>query len=97
MKGYYLAIISTVAETTEPTKELKPAFELLGPVLETFFTVTEEWEPIDTSFKDNVFIARSFTSVSHFEPDTKDVLELYKKLSGKELDLTNLDDEEENK
>ena len=93
-KGYYLAIISTIVETDKPLEELKPAFEVIGEVLETFITITDEFEPVTNKFEDNVVITRSFTSVSHFEPDTKDVLALYKALAGKEM---NLDEEEETK
>jgi len=95
-KGYYLAIISTILETDDAHKELKPAFELIGNVLETFITITDEWEPKDNAFADNVIITKSFSSVSHFEPDTKNVIELYKVLSGKDLDLEITDDKEEN-
>lgn len=38
-KGFSIAIISTNVETNNPEKELEPAFALLGPVLEKFFTV----------------------------------------------------------
>ena len=87
LKGYYLAIISTILETNDAKTELKPAFDLLGNVIETFITINDEYEPVDRSFKDNVIIPKSFSSVSHFEPDTKDVLELYKIITGKELDI----------
>jgi Rab GDP dissociation inhibitor len=93
-KGYYLAIISTVVETDKPLDELKPAFDLIGKRLDDFVTITDEFEPVSTNFDDGVVITRSFTSVSHFEPDTKDVLALYKALTGKEL---NLEEEEEDK
>jgi len=53
-KGYYIAIISTMVETDDPASELKPAFDIIGSVLETFITITDLWEPIETSFKDNV-------------------------------------------
>ena len=93
-KGYYLAIISTVAETNEHYKELAPAFEIIGKTLEDFMIVSDEYEPISKEFNDNVIITRSFTSVSHFEPDTVDVLAMYKALTGKTL---NLDEEEKEK
>lgn len=86
-KGYYLAIISTMVETSDPTSELKPAFEVIGDVLETFITISDVYEPIDTSFSDNVFVSKSFDPLSHFEQDTEDVLSLYKKITGKELNL----------
>ena len=75
-------------------EELKPAFDLIGDVLETFMTISDQYVPVDSSFADNVMITKSFTSVSHFEPDTEDVLNLYKKLTGKELDLETIEEEE---
>ena len=53
-KGYYLAIISTMVETKDPTAELKPAFDIIGDVLETFITISDLYEPVDTSFSDGV-------------------------------------------
>ena len=38
-KGFYIAIINANVETENPEKELQPAFDLLGPVLEKFITV----------------------------------------------------------
>jgi Rab GDP dissociation inhibitor len=38
-KGFTLAIISTMVETSKPVDELKPAFDLLGKIRETFITV----------------------------------------------------------
>ena len=38
-KGFSIAILSTNVETNNPEKELEPAFEVVGPVLEKFFTV----------------------------------------------------------
>ena len=38
-KGFSIAILSTNVETEQPEKELGPAFELVGDVLEKFFTV----------------------------------------------------------
>ena len=86
-KGFYLAIISTMVETDKPVDELKPAFDLIGNVLESFITVSQLYEPIDTSFSDNVFISTSFDPLSHFESDTNNIIELYKKITGKEVDL----------
>lgn len=38
-KGFNIAIISTNVETNNPSKELDPAFEIIGPVNEKFLTV----------------------------------------------------------
>ncbi len=44
-----------MVETNDPTAELKPAFDIIGDVLETFITISDLYEPLDTSSKDNVF------------------------------------------
>ena len=86
-----------MVETNNPEAELKPAFDIIGDVLETFITITDLYEPIDTSFKDNViynllttlqvFITKSFDALSHFEKDIENVFEVYKKITGKDLNL----------
>jgi Rab GDP dissociation inhibitor len=53
-KGCYLAIISTMVETSNPEAELQPAFDIIGDILEKFITISDLYEPIDTTFKDNV-------------------------------------------
>ena len=86
-----------MVETSEPTKELKPAFDIIGNFLEAFITISDLYEPIDKDFKKNVrilylkwkvFVTSSFDSLSHFEQDTDSVIEMYQKISGKTLDLT---------
>jgi Rab GDP dissociation inhibitor len=86
-KDYYLAIISTMVETNNPEAELKPAFDIVGDVLEKFITISDLYEPVDSTFKDNVFITTSFDSQSHFEKDVDNVIQLYEKITGKELKL----------
>lgn len=43
-----------MVETSDPTAELKPAFDIIGNVLETFITISDLYEPVNTSFSDNV-------------------------------------------
>jgi Rab GDP dissociation inhibitor len=38
-------------------------------------------------------VSKSFGPVSHFEEETQDVIDLYKQITGKDLDLTNLPEE----
>ena len=95
-KGYYLAIISTMAETDNPIEEIKPAMEVIGPVLEQFDKISDIYHPIDTSFKGNIYITSSFDPQSHFENDTDNVIEIYEKITGAKLDL-NLEEEGEAK
>ena len=86
-KGLYLAIISTMVETGNPHEEIKPALDLLGPTLEQFEKVSDVYEPIDKTFSDNIYITTSFDSLSHFENDTQNVIELYEKITGTKLNL----------
>jgi len=89
-KGYWLAIVSTIAETDNPHHELKPGFELLEPIEEIFMEKPAVlWEQADDA-SDNVFVSRSFDASSHFETCTDDVKDLYKRMEGKELDIDNL-------
>ena len=55
--------------------------------------ISEIYEP-NTDFKDNLFITKSLDSTSHFEEASKDILNLYQQINGKELDLTILPEEE---
>ena len=45
-----------MVETKDPTSELKPAFDIIGDVLETFITISDLYEPIENSFSDGVII-----------------------------------------
>lgn len=86
-KGKYVAIVSTTVETSDPVKELKPALDLLGPIAEQFVSVVDTFEPIEDGRKDKVFISRSYDATSHFETTCQDVLDLYKRITGKDLVL----------
>lgn len=91
-KGYYIAIISAMQETNkEPIQELDPAFKLIGDVKDCFITVNELFEATGNQ-NDNVIVTNSLNPTSHFEGETENVLELYKKITGEELDLVNLPD-----
>ena len=96
-KGYYLAIISTKAQTDNPKEELQPAMDIIGQPLETFDKISEIYEPVDTSFKDNIFITTSFDPQSHFENDTDNVIDIYQKITETKLDLTIEEEGEEEK
>ena len=96
-KGYYLAIISTNVETDKPEAEIEPAMQIIGPYLEKFDKISEIYEPIDTSFKDNVYITSSFDPQSHFENDTDNVIDIYQKITGAQLDLNIEEEGEEEK
>jgi Rab GDP dissociation inhibitor len=86
-KGYYIAIVSTIAETdANHHLELEPGFERLGQIEEKFFgPPIPLYEPLESGEKDNIFISKSYDATSHFETTTDDVRDLYKRATGEEL------------
>ncbi len=93
-KPFCIAIVSTVVETDKPEEELVPAYELLGKIKEKFVKVSDRY--VVTNPKERpagLFISNSFDATSHFENETLNVLELYKEITGTELDLVNLPEE----
>lgn len=51
--------------------------------------------PVKEEVTDNVYVSNSFGPLSHFEEETENVLALFKQITGKELDLVNLPEEDE--
>jgi Rab GDP dissociation inhibitor len=96
-KGKYMAIVSTNVETANPESELKPGLDLLGPIEQQFTSVADLYEPIADGTKDGVYISSSYDATSHFETMSIDVLNMYKRITGKDMDLTPMKqpDEEE--
>lgn len=97
-KGFYLAIISTIIETDKPHVELEPAFNLIGPRLDTLMGIAEIYEPTTDGKNDSIYLSRSYDASSHFESMTDDVNDLYQRIMGKPLVLKKRSDgdEEEN-
>ncbi|KAM9991550.1 hypothetical protein ACTFIZ_004942 [Dictyostelium cf. discoideum] len=87
-KGKYIAIVSATVETNDPEKELAPAYALLGPIQEKFVHISDFIEPIADGIADNVFISKSYDATSHFETTCEDVMDMYKRITGKDLVLT---------
>ena len=86
-KGYYLAIISTIAEHDDVDKDLKIAFESIGPIKERFVTKQDMYEATDKNGIDGIYASKTLDQTSHFESSSEDVLDLYKKITGKDYDL----------
>ena len=87
-KGKYLAFVSTTVETANPHLEIRPGLELLGRVDETFIHVSDVLEPVEDGTKDGCFISKGYDATTHFETTVRDVLEMYKRITGKDLDLS---------
>jgi Rab GDP dissociation inhibitor len=81
-KGKWLAIVSTIVETSSPKAELEPGLKLLGKTLHSFFKVHPLFEPTNDHKTDGIHISRSYDASSHFESVSEDVLRLYKQVSG---------------
>lgn len=71
-KGYYVAIVSTIAEQEANHHiELQPGFERLGQIEETFMAPPIAlYEPLEDGTKDNIYISKSYDATSHFETTT---------------------------
>merc|ERR1739849_47363 len=87
-RGIYVAIVSTKLEVGNPDNEIAPGLLMLGKIMQRFTSVTTTYEPISDGSYDNCFISRSFDGTSHFENDCDDLLSLYKRVTGNDLDMT---------
>lgn len=94
-KDKYVAIVSTVVETDNPLREIEPAVRLLGPVLESFDSISDYRVPTDDGSADQVFVTSSYDPMSHFEDASAEVLAMWKQITGTDLDLTYTPDDED--
>jgi Rab GDP dissociation inhibitor len=53
-----------------------------------FDSVTDLLEPVEDGRRDNCFISKSYDATSHFETAADDVLSLYTRITGDQLDMT---------
>ncbi|KAL7627432.1 Rab GDP dissociation inhibitor alpha [Parahypoxylon ruwenzoriense] len=91
-KGYYIAIVSTIAETSANHHlELQAGLDRLGHIEEQFLgPPIPLYEPLEDGTKDNVFISKSYDATSHFETTTDDVKDIYARATGEELKVEGL-------
>lgn len=87
----WIAFVSTTVETTNPEAELAPGLALLGPTDEKFTDVTDIYAPISDGAEDKAFVSKSADATSHFETLMEDVLDMYRRITGKPLDLEKYD------
>lgn len=85
--GVFIAIVSTMAESENPDEDLAPGLQLLGPILKRFTSVSKTYQPVGDGSEDKCYISKSLDGTSHFEKDVEDMLALYKRVTGSELDL----------
>ncbi|THV68725.1 rab GTPase activator [Aureobasidium pullulans] len=86
-KGYYIAIVSTIAESdSNHHLELQAGFDRLGKIEEKFMgPPIPIYEPLESGSNDNIFISRSYDATSHFETTTDDIRDIYRRAEGHEL------------
>lgn len=88
--GKFLALVSTTVETDNPEAELRQGEELLGSsVLESFLVVDDLYEPTSDGKADQIYVSKSYDATTHFESTVDDVFDLYRRIFGKDLVLTN--------
>eukprot|EP00879_Flechtneria_rotunda_P011739 GHRR01012260.1.p1 GENE.GHRR01012260.1~~GHRR01012260.1.p1 ORF type:complete len:374 (+),score=111.23 GHRR01012260.1:578-1699(+) len=87
----WIAFVSTTVETSTPELELAPGLALLGPVDEKFVSIVDVHEPLENGAKDGCYISKGYDPTTHFETTVEDVLDIYKHITGKDLDLDSKD------
>lgn len=86
-QGVYIAIVSTIVEKGNPDEDVAPGLQLLGPILKRFTSVSTTYEPASDGSDDHCYISNSLDGTSHFETDVADMLALYKRVTGEDLDM----------
>jgi len=56
-------------------------------VLKDFFFVSDTFEAVNNSEAEQVFICSSMDATSHFQQATREVMQIYKAVTGKDVDL----------
>ncbi len=91
-KGYYIAIVSTIAESSANHHlELRPGLERLGQIEEMFTgKPIPIYEPLESGMNDHIYISKSYDASSHFETTTDDIRDVYRRATGEELKVQGL-------
>eukprot|EP01114_Cavostelium_apophysatum_P013746 TRINITY_DN339_c0_g1_i1.p1 TRINITY_DN339_c0_g1~~TRINITY_DN339_c0_g1_i1.p1 ORF type:complete len:443 (+),score=132.79 TRINITY_DN339_c0_g1_i1:96-1424(+) len=87
-KGRWIALVSSIVETSNPESELSAGLKVLGKIDESFFSVRDMLVPTDDGKTSQVFISKSFDPETHFQESCDDILNIYKRITGKDMDLT---------
>ena len=59
-QGIYVAIVSATVETDTPEKEIQPAIELLGSILDMFVSVDTLYDPLEDGKDTGLWISKSY-------------------------------------
>jgi len=86
-KDVWIAIVSTIVETSVPEREILPGLQLLGTVVDKFVSITPLYAPTSSGTEDNIFITKSYDATSHFETVVEDVFDVWQRVKGEPLVL----------
>jgi Rab GDP dissociation inhibitor len=89
-KGWYIAMVSTTCETSNPEAEILPGLQLLGPITDKFVSVSDVYEPVDQGLESQLFISRSYDPTTHFETTCQDVLEIFQRGTTEAFDFNKI-------
>jgi len=87
-EGKFVCVISANCENADEMKDLAPALDLMENVIEKFTWKSPVYEPTGNGSEDNCFISKSYDATTHFQTCSEEIVELYKAVTGHELDLT---------
>jgi len=87
-KGYYVAVISSIQENPDVEADFAIAFETIGAIKHKFVTREDQYVPKSSNGKDCIFVTNTLDPTSHFETAAENVIEIYKAITGKDVDLT---------
>ncbi|OUS45067.1 GDP dissociation inhibitor-common tobacco [Ostreococcus tauri] len=67
---------------------LEVGLRMLGPIDELFYSVSDVHHPLADGVADGAFISTGYDATTHFETTVRDVIDIYKRITGKDLDLS---------
>lgn len=86
-KDVWIAMVSTIVETSVPEREILPGLQLLGSVVDKFVSLTPLYAPTSSGTDENIFITKSYDATSHFETVVEDVFDVWQRVKGEKLEL----------
>ena len=69
--------------------------DIIGNAFECFDKIYSYYEPVDNSFKDNIYISNSLLPQSHFENDFDDIIDEFQKITETKLQFDTVQNDTE--
>ncbi|XP_041460297.1 rab GDP dissociation inhibitor beta-like [Lytechinus variegatus] len=89
-ENWYIALVATTVETSNPEAELEPGLKLLGPIAEKFVSVDDQTVPKETGEESQIFVTNSYDATTHFETTCDDILNVYRRITGEDFDFSKI-------